>query len=145
MKKKALIPLGIIIGVFIIILFIGILGSNDNGEQNNVKQEHTNINSKKDKELIIDIDRVVADIQYQTLDIANNMYEDGSISKDQLSKLNSEIIRRTDESRNNIMKDKSYDSIVKKLEANQLTDRELQEFLEPYLKHIQDLTTYENL
>ncbi|PTG11540.1 hypothetical protein BU646_11220 [Staphylococcus chromogenes] len=145
MKKKALIPLGIIIGVFIIILFIGILGSNDNGEKNDVKQEQANKNSKTDKNLIIDIDRVVADIQYQTLDIVKNMYEDGSISKDQLSKLNSEIIKRTDESRRNIMKDKNYDSVVKKLEANQLTDRELQEFLEPYLKHIQDLTTYENL
>lgn len=145
MEKKALIPIGIIIGVFIIILIMAVIGSNDNGEKDDVKQEQTNKNSKKGKNLIIDIDRVVADIQYQTLDIVKNMYEDGSISKDQLSKLNSEIIKRTDESRKNIMKDKNYDSIVKKLEANQLTDRELQEFLEPYLKHIQDLTTYENL
>ncbi|UXU54521.1 hypothetical protein MUA11_09425 [Staphylococcus agnetis] len=145
MKKKALIPLGIIIGVFIIILLMGVLGSNDKEVKDNISQEQTNKNTKNDKNLNIEIDRVVAEIQYQTLDIVNNMYEDGSISKEQLSSLNSEVLKRTDESKENIMKDKNYKYIVKKIEENNLTDRELQEFLDPYLKHIQDLTTYENL
>lgn len=145
MKKKALIPLGIIIGVFIIILLMGVLGSNDKEVKDNISQEQTNKNTKNDKNLNIEIDRVVAEIQYQTLDIVNNMYEDGSISKEQLSSLNSEVLKRTDESKENIMKDKNYKYVVKKIEENNLTDRELQEFLDPYLKHIQDLTTYENL
>ncbi|PTG11341.1 hypothetical protein, partial [Staphylococcus chromogenes] len=99
MKKKALIPLGIIIGVFIIILLMGVLGSNDKEVKDNISQEQTNKNTKNDKNLNIEIDRVVAEIQYQTLDIVNNMYEDGSISKEQLSSLNSEVLKRTDESK----------------------------------------------
>lgn len=124
---------------------MGVLGSNDKEVKDNISQEQTNKNTKNDKNLNIEIDRVVAEIQYQTLDIVNNMYEDGSISKEQLSSLNSEVLKRTDESKENIMKDKNYKYIVKKIEENNLTDRELQEFLDPYLKHIQDLTTYENL
>ncbi|HDJ5793192.1 TPA: hypothetical protein PQZ00_002746, partial [Staphylococcus aureus] len=95
--------------------------------------------SSKDKELDFDIDRIVSDIQMSQLESATNLYDGGTITKAQLKTINTKIINQTDKEKENILKDKNYDDIVKRKENHNLSDRELREFLDPYLSRIQEV------
>ena len=142
MKKVLLIIGSIILGLLLLFLVIGILSDNGNesSKDNENKEEMSSKSkSKKDKKLDVDIDNIVSNVQIDQLETATNLYNDGTITKARLKDINTKIINQTDKEKESILKDENYDDIVKRKEDNNLSDRELREFLAPYLRRIQEV------
>ena len=76
------------------------------------------------------------------MDEAQSLYENDTITKDELKHLNSQIFKRTDEVKKEIKKDKNYKEYEKRYENDDFDQKEMNDFLAPYLEKIQNTTNY---
>lgn len=92
----------------------------------------------QEETLQLDMLRAVGDIETQTVETVLYMYNEGTITKQQKEELNKNVFATTDQVKKDIMNHPEYDEIVDGLDNNQITEKELEEFLSPYLQRIQE-------
>lgn len=92
----------------------------------------------QEETLQLDMSRAVGDIETQTVETVLYMYNNGTITEQQKEELNKNVFATTDQVEKDIMNHPKYDEIVDKLDNNQITEKELEEFLSPYLQQIQE-------
>lgn len=96
------------------------------------------VEDNQEETLQLDMSRAVGDIETQTVETVLYMYNNETITKQQKEELNKNVFATTDQVEKDIMNHPKYDEIVDKLDNNQITEQELEEFLSPYLQQIQE-------
>lgn len=121
-------------------VFIKAVSDSDKGTEDTKVVK--NSQSKESSEFDNAVNNIVDEIQLNTLDTANALYKNDTIDKSKLKELNSKIIDRTDKVKKEIKEDSDYKKFEKRYANDDFDDKEMQEFLSPYLIKIQDLQSY---
>ncbi|WP_145435923.1 hypothetical protein [Staphylococcus hominis] len=130
---------------FLIGFGVFIKAGSDNSIENNTENKNVSETKKSkndDSEFSNAVDDIVDEIRFNKLDEAQSLYENDTITKDELKHLNSQIFKRTDEVKKEIKKDKNYKEYEKRYENDDFDQKEMNDFLAPYLEKIQNTTNY---
>lgn len=120
-----------ILSLLLIAMSLVACGGNPNDDVDTVEDN-------QEETLQLDMSRAVGDIETQTVETVLYMYNNGTITEQQKEELNKNVFATTDQVEKDIMNHPKYDEIVDKLDNNQITEKELEEFLSPYLQQIQE-------
>ncbi|QDF14367.1 hypothetical protein [Staphylococcus phage PMBT8] len=120
-----------ILSLLLITMSLVACGDNPNDDVDTVEDN-------QEETLQLDMSRAVGDVETQTVETVLYMYNNETITKQQKEELNKNVFATTDQVEKDIMNHPKYDEIVDKLDNNQITEQELEEFLSPYLQQIQE-------
>ncbi len=103
-------------------------------EKKKPKSDRTELDSK--------IDDLIWDEQKQAIDLNQNLYDDHKVSKDELKEENKRIFNVSEQIKKDVKQDKEYKHLKKLEKQDDLTDREILDFMHPYLNKISGLESY---
>ncbi|WP_154836042.1 hypothetical protein [Staphylococcus pasteuri] len=124
-----------IIGLF---TFIGIASSPAVDENDNSSEESTS-SKKESSDLDNKVDSVILDTNLNDDKDVSNLLEEGKLTKSEAQKITTKISDKSDEVKKKIKKDKKYSDLEKKYENGEASDNEVSDFMQPYLREIDNV------
>ncbi|MDK9865287.1 hypothetical protein ACP3TM_08880 [Staphylococcus sp. IPLA37010] len=145
-KKPVLFVL--LMALIVLVIFIAILTpestENDKGNASKEKTTEKNKKTKDDGKTELDskIDKLVWQYQEDAITLNSDLYNDHKKTKEEMKKENSRIFDEADEVKKDIRQDNEYKQLKQLEKDNDLTTREIIDFVEPYLDRITALNRY---
>lgn len=123
-----------IIGLF---TFIGI-ASSPAVDENDTSSKSTS-NKKESSDLDNKVDSVILDTNLNDDKDVSNLLEEGKLTKSEAQNITTKISDKSEEVKKEIKKDKKYSDLEKRYENGEASDNEVSDFLQPYLREIDNV------